>query len=67
MGLFNRKEENNDSRQARIKRIELGSPALQADSLPSEPPGKPLSPLISCFQEQVKALLGRIPALRLSH
>ena len=22
--------------------IELGSPALQADSLPSEPPGKPL-------------------------
>ena len=24
-------------------RIELGSPALQADALPSEPPGKPLS------------------------
>ena len=27
-------------------RIELGSPALQADSLPSEPPGKPLSSLV---------------------
>ena len=25
--------------------IELGSPALQADSLPSEPPGKPISEL----------------------
>ena len=24
--------------------IELGSPALQADALPSEPPGKPLKP-----------------------
>ena len=24
--------------------IELGSPALQADSLPSEPPGKPIFP-----------------------
>ena len=24
-------------------RIELGSPALQADSLPSQPPGKPMA------------------------
>ena len=27
--------------------IELGSPALQADSLPAEPPGKPSEPRVS--------------------
>ena len=48
-------------------RIKPGSPELQMDSLPSEPPGKPLSPFISCFQEQVKALLGRKQALGPSH
>ena len=29
--------------------IEPGSPALQADSLPSEPPGKPIARGIFCF------------------
>ena len=30
--------------------IEPGSPALQADALPSEPPGKPLSCILSTYQ-----------------
>ena len=30
-------------------RMEPGSPALQADSLPSEPPGKPLSESMSFY------------------
>ena len=34
--------------------IELGSPALQADSLPSEPPGKPF--LKHCFLLNYKIL-----------
>ena len=29
--------------------IKPGSPALQADSLPSEPPGKPIFPFIQLF------------------
>ena len=30
--------------------IELGSPVLQADPLPSEPPGKPKTRLLNCVQ-----------------
>ena len=42
--------------------IELGSPTLQADSLPSEPPGKPsapFSPLISSFVNSLPAWVQR--------
>ena len=30
--------------------IEPGSPALQADALPSEPPGKPMMLKVSCYK-----------------
>ena len=34
--------------------IELASPALQADSLPSEPPGKPINSFVAAFTLQVR-------------
>ena len=36
--------------------IELGSPALQADSLPSEPPGKAIEPSEDVLNADSKAL-----------
>ena len=36
--------------------IQPRSPALQADSLPSEPPGKPMSPRQSCLKCEGEAL-----------
>ena len=41
--------------------IEPGSPALQADALPSEPPGKPKATQIGDYSHEIKRclLLGR--------
>ena len=43
------------SRGSSWPRIESGSPALQADSLPSEPPGKPLNATNPCLSFHVLA------------
>ena len=42
--------------------IEPGSPALQADALPSEPPGKPQGPLGNSIKCKVKSRpIGKAP------